>query len=114
MEEFFKSRIDFVIENTLKYIELEEFLKHMVRNDENIKYSELSDMICSIFNEVNSESVVLINAYRAAQQQIITSSANCHLEYSTGILFRYRQCNICKQFLDEEVKSNAKKAEIMS
>jgi hypothetical protein len=66
MEEFFKSRIDFVIENTLKYIELEEFLKHMVRNDENIKYSELSDMICSIFNEVNSESVVLINAYRAA------------------------------------------------
>ena len=68
MEEFFKSRIDFVIENTLKYIELEEFLKHMVRNDENIKYSELSDMICSIFNEVNGESVVLINAYRAAQQ----------------------------------------------
>ena len=66
MEEFFKSRIDFVIENTLKYIELEVFLKHMVRNDENIKYSELSDMICSIFNEVNSESVVLINAYRAA------------------------------------------------
>lgn len=67
MEEFFKSRIDFVIENTLKYIELEEFLKHMVRNDENIKYSELGDMIGSIFAEVNSESVVLTNAYRAAQ-----------------------------------------------
>lgn len=114
MEEFFKSRIDFVIENTLKYIELEEFLKHMVRNDENIKYSELSDMISSIFLEVNSECVVLTNANRSAQQHIISSFANCHLEYSTGILFRYRQCNICKQFLDEEVKSNAKKAEIMS
>jgi hypothetical protein len=67
MEEFFKSRIDFVIENTLKYIELEEFLKHMVRNDEHIMYSELSDMISSIFTEVNSESIVLTNANRSAQ-----------------------------------------------
>jgi hypothetical protein len=86
----------------------------MVRNDQNIKFSELSDMIASIFTEVNSESIVLTNANRSAQQQIISSFANCHLEYSTGILFRYRQCNICKCFLDEEVKSNAKKAEIMS
>ena len=68
MEEFFKSRIDFVIENTLKYIELEEFLKHMVRNDGNIKFSELSDMINSIFLEVNSEQIVLTNANRSAQQ----------------------------------------------
>jgi hypothetical protein len=55
MEVFFKSRIDFVIEHTLKYIELEEFLKHMVRNDENIKYNELSETIVPIFAEVNSE-----------------------------------------------------------
>jgi hypothetical protein len=68
MEKFFKSRIDFVIENTLKYIELEEFLKHMVRNDGNIKFNELSDMISSIFVEVNSECIVLTNANRSAQQ----------------------------------------------
>ena len=68
VEIFFKSRIDTIIENTLKYIELDEFLKHMVRYDENLKYEELTNMIHSIFSEKNSECVVLANANRSAKQ----------------------------------------------
>lgn len=36
VNEFFKSRIAYTIENTLKYIELSDFLDHIVRHDENI------------------------------------------------------------------------------
>jgi len=42
---FFKSRISYVIENTLKYIELSDFLDHIVMKDRHIKYQELSEMI---------------------------------------------------------------------
>ena len=46
LEEFFKSRIDYVIENILKYIELDDFLNHIVlNNDTAIKYQELSVLI---------------------------------------------------------------------
>jgi len=39
VEEFFKSRTDYVIENILKYIELNEFLDHIVeKNDKDIRY----------------------------------------------------------------------------
>jgi len=65
---FYKSRLDSIIENTLKYIELDEFLKHMVRYDENLKYEELTNMIHSIFSEKNSECVVLMNANKSAKQ----------------------------------------------
>lgn len=34
VEEFFKSRIDYVIENILKYIELNEFLDHIVEKND--------------------------------------------------------------------------------
>ena len=68
LEEFFKSRLAYVIENTLKYIELSDFLDHIVKNDENIIYSELREMILSIFGEINSECVVLLNANRSAKK----------------------------------------------
>ena len=38
---FFKSRTSFIIENTLKYIEFESFLDHIVRHDASILFVEL-------------------------------------------------------------------------
>jgi len=87
---FFKSRIDSVIENILKYIELDDFLNHIVKKDENLKYEELTNMIHSIFSEKNSECVVLVNANKSAKQQIISQFNSASNDYSTGILFRYR------------------------
>lgn len=70
LEEFVQSRITFVIENTLKYIELSDFLSHIVRHDENIMFKELREMIISVFSEYSTECVVLVNANRSAQKQI--------------------------------------------
>ena len=41
VNQFFKSRISFIIENTLKYIEFESFLDHIVRHDASILFVEL-------------------------------------------------------------------------
>lgn len=68
MEEFFKDRIAYVIENTLKYIDLSDFLDHIVRHDSDIQYKELSDMINSIFGEISGECLVLLNANRSAKR----------------------------------------------
>lgn len=69
VEEFFKSRIDYVIENILQYIELNEFLDHIVeKNDKDIKYSELSVLIQSIFTETSNEHVVVGYAYNSAKK----------------------------------------------
>jgi hypothetical protein len=53
--EFFKSRIAIAIEHTLKWIELGVFLDHIVGHDEDIEFTELREMIFSIFTEVSSE-----------------------------------------------------------
>ena len=44
----------------------------------------------------------------------MSSFTNCRLEQSTGILFRYRQCNICNRFLDDEIRQKKKRQEILS
>lgn len=59
---FFKSRISFMIENTLKYIEFDSFLDHMVRHDASILFVELQDMIYHIYTETVRECQVLKNA----------------------------------------------------
>lgn len=59
---FFKSRISFMIENTLKYIEFASFLDHMVRHDASILFVELQDMIYHIYTETVRECQVLKNA----------------------------------------------------
>jgi hypothetical protein len=41
VNQFFKSRMSFIIENTLKYIEFESFLDHIVRHDASILFVEL-------------------------------------------------------------------------
>ena len=112
-EEFFKSRLNFVIESSLNHIELKVFLDRLVGHDQNIKFAELGEMISTIFSEVSSESLVLLNANRTARRQITASFENCGLDKTTGILFRYRQCNKCNRFLDEEIKSKKKKQELM-
>jgi hypothetical protein len=71
-------------------------------------------MITSIFSEFNNESEVLIKANRSARKHILQSFANEAMVFSHGILFRYRKCNICNKFLDEEIKNYKKKVEIMS
>lgn len=42
------------------------------------------------------------------------SFADCGLGQGAGILFRYRQCNVCNRFLDEEIRQRERKKEIMS
>lgn len=79
-------------------------MDHIVKNDEDIRYKELRDMIMTIFGEVANDSLVLQKANRGAQKQILASFQNCGMDHSTGILFNYRLCNKCKRHLDEEVK----------
>lgn len=84
-------------------------MDHIVKNDEDIRYKELSDMIMTIFGEVSNDCLVLHKANLGAQKQILASFQNCGMDYSTGILFNYRLCNKCKRLLDEEVKQKKKK-----
>ena len=39
ISEFFKSRIAYTIEDTLKFIELSDFFDHIVRHDSHIEFS---------------------------------------------------------------------------
>lgn len=90
MEEFFKSRITYIIESTLKHIELNDFLNHIVRNNESIIFKELKDMIMSIFSETAIEFEMLKSANRSAHQLSISTFDNIGAEVSLGLLFRYR------------------------
>lgn len=96
-----------MIENTLKHIELNEFLDHIVKNEENIRFKELKDMIISIFTETAIEFTVLINANRSANQLSISSFDKIGNQVSSGILFRQRQCKLCMKYLDEDLKDSA-------
>lgn len=55
ISEFFRSRIGYAIEHTLKYIEFGEFLDHIVDHDGDIEFVELEEMILSIFTEASAE-----------------------------------------------------------
>lgn len=101
VDEFFKSRIAFAVEQTLKHIELEEFLDHIVTNDQEIMFKELRDMILLIFGETANEHAVLLNATRTANQQDIASFELIGQDVSHGLHFDYRRCLICKRFVDE-------------
>jgi len=91
VEKFFKSRIDHVIENILKYIELDELLNHIIqKNDQDIRYSNLSAVIQSIFKETRSENVVIKYACKSAEKLNFLSFENCNMDTSTGILFRFK------------------------
>ena len=108
LEDFFKSRITYVIENTLKHIELEEFLDHIVQNNNNIQFIEFRDLIMSIFGETAIEFTVLLNANRSANQHSIASFENIGSDLNMGLLYRYRKCKICSRYLDEIVESKNK------
>jgi len=54
-----------MVETTLKYLELDEFLEHIVKHDELLAFSELKQIIFSIFQEYYGENVVLENAIRS-------------------------------------------------
>ena len=66
MAEFFESRISYIIESTLKKIELSEFLDHIVRENKNIQYKELREMILTIFTETSLEHAMLKNSNKSA------------------------------------------------
>ena len=69
-------------------------------------------MIFSIFTETSSECLVLTNANRSANQYTLSSFARANQELSSGILFRYRECNVCNKYLDEIVNQLKKKNEL--
>lgn len=106
LEMFFRSRIAYIIEQTLKHIELSEFLDHMVNKDHEILFKELRDMIVTIFSETSIENQVLMNANRSANQLSIASFDNIGQDVSMGLPFQYRRCLICRRFLDEVQKKN--------
>lgn len=89
------------MEQTLKHIELEEFLDHIVAHDGEIMFKELRDMILLIFGETANEHAVLLNATRTANQQDIASFELIGQDVSHGLHFDYRRCLICKRFVDE-------------
>lgn len=70
-------------------------------------------MITNIFTEVRSEAQVLVNAQQTARLQITSTFENCGQNKTNGILFRYRQCNKCNRFLDEEIRDKKKKMELL-
>ena len=65
-EDFFHSRLNFVIDQSLNHIEMNVFLDRVVGHDEDLKFSELSEMIINIFREANHEELVYVNAYLTA------------------------------------------------
>ena len=89
-EEFFKSRLNFVIETSLNHIELKVLLERIVGHDKDMRFSDLSEMLLTIFGEVRSEAHVLYKAYSTARAQITNAFENCGQDKTTGILFRYR------------------------
>ena len=67
LDQFLQSRIDYVIENTLAYVELDMFLDHINQKVKNTKIHELHDLFESIFSERKSEFIVASHAYKSAK-----------------------------------------------
>jgi hypothetical protein len=106
MTEFFESRISYIIESTLKKIELSEFLDHIVHENKNIQYKELREMILTIFTETSLEYEMLKNSNKSAQALSTSEFDHIDRSRSSGLLFRFRQCGVCKKMLDEVVTSD--------
>jgi hypothetical protein len=106
LEVFFKSRVAYVVERTLKHIGPEEFLDHVAANDDDIMFKELRDMILLIFSETSNEHAVLLHACRSANQHDIATFAMLGQDFSLGLRFDYRRCLICKRFVDEIQNQN--------
>lgn len=64
-EEFYKQRLDFVIERSLNEIELKKLLDDMVQHDEEIKFVELEALVSTIFRENTTELTVMQRANMA-------------------------------------------------
>jgi len=90
-----------------------DFLDHIVRNEGDIKFQELKTMITSIFTEVGNEFTVLINANRSANQHSVSSFNGIGSDYSSGLLFRQKQCSICHKNLDDGLKTAQQLDEMM-
>jgi len=56
------------------------------------------------------EFTVLNNAKRAAKALSLTTHDSIDYHQKKGILFRYRQCNVCHKFLDDEARLKKAKA----
>lgn len=101
LQQFFKSRIAYTIENTLKHIEFEDFLDHIVKNNNRIQFKELQDMINAIFSETTLEFSMLKHAKHCANQFTVSTFENEGKYSSRGILFRNKQCKSCNKLLDD-------------
>ena len=101
LNEFLKSRLSYVVEKTLKHIELSVFLDHIVLMEHDIYFQEFREMILSIFGETALEITVLLNANRSANRQQISLINRDLNKKETGFMVRYRKCMLCKKYLDE-------------
>ena len=76
-----------MIERCLNHIELSVFLEHIVRQDSNLEFLELKDMILSVFTEASSEFEVLLNARKSAETHLNQIFYNKLDQNSCGISF---------------------------
>ena len=112
-EHFYKQRLDFVIERSLNEIELKAFLDHIVKHDEGIRFTELSDMIRTIFKEASTELIVHQRASMANINTIKASMENVVHLRCVGVSLNSFNCLKCKKALDEEMKDARKRKEII-
>lgn len=52
-------RLHFVIEKALNDIEMKKFLDHLVDQDDQIKFTELEEMIKNLYSEIATEQNIL-------------------------------------------------------
>ena len=101
-EEYMKPRIDFVIENTLHFVEMTDFFQHMVRNNENIQLSELSGFIHTIFEQYSDEEMLLDKAHTSAIFQKCTDMKASWARMQQGFALQGKKCDICEKLMNDE------------
>jgi len=104
LDQFIQSRIDYVIENTLGYVELDIFLDHMNEKNKNTKIHELNDLFESIFNEKKSEFTTVSYAYLSAKKITLSAYLDSVRSHSKGTLYRDAMCKICQVNIDQEIR----------
>ena len=82
LDQFIQSRIDYVIENTLGYVELDIFLDHMNEKNKNTKIHELNDLFESIFKHHDLETVKLTGTTTGEDSK----SKKCQIVDGTGLI----------------------------
>jgi hypothetical protein len=111
-EDFYKQRLDFVIERSLNEIELKKLLDDMVKHDKDIKFVELESLVATIFKENATELVVMQRANTANWNQITFAQGQQVNLKSFGIVLQDFRCCQCKRILDQEIRDAKRRREL--